>query len=64
VIIGVVNVQIGPEFHEHRGREPIDEDICILRRCRHMHNTNITKCNVLLKEVKIDLNMLGVLMLD
>ena len=64
LIVEALNVQTGPELLEERSRQPLGEDVGVLCRRRDVHDTDITKSNTLPHEVKIDLDVLGALMLD
>jgi hypothetical protein len=60
----MTDVEIGPKIREHRGWKSLGEDVCKLRARRYVENANVPDSNVLTDEVKIDLNMLCVLVLD
>jgi len=59
-----VNVETGPKLREDRRRQAFGEDVGELGRRRDMKNADNTKSHLFSDEVKIDLNMLGTLMLN
>jgi hypothetical protein len=59
--LATTDVETGPKFQEHRGGQPLGEDVDELRSHGDMEDTNIPDGNALMDKVKIDLNMLGVL---
>jgi hypothetical protein len=52
------------ENTEHRGGQPLSEDVGELRSRRGVEDTNIPDGNTLVDKVKINLNMLGALVLN
>jgi len=58
------NVQTGPELREDRGGQTLSEDISIPRGCGQMKNADVNNGHTLTDEVKIDLDVLGTLMLN
>jgi hypothetical protein len=63
-IVRIPNIQIGTGSCKNRGWQPLGEDIDELRCHWDMKDTNITKSNTFLNEMKIDLYMFGALMLN
>jgi hypothetical protein len=62
--LATTNVESGSKLREHRGWKILSEDVCKLRTRQNVMNTNIPNNNALTDEVKIDLNMLRVLVLN
>jgi hypothetical protein len=58
------DVETEPKLREHRGGQPLDEDVGELRSRRDVEDTNIPNGNAFADKVKINLNMLGVLVLN
>jgi hypothetical protein len=58
------NFETGPKLQEQRGGQPIGEDDSELRSRRDVEDTNVPDGNALTDKVKINLNMLGVLVLN
>ncbi len=58
------DVETGPKLREHRGGQPLGEDVGELRSRRDVEDTNGPDGNVFADKVKINLNMLGALMLN
>jgi hypothetical protein len=62
--LATTDVETRPKLREHRGGQPLGEDIGELRSCRDVEDTNVPNGNALADKVKINLNMLGVLVLN
>jgi hypothetical protein len=60
----MTDVETRLKLREHRGRQPLGEDVSELRGHRDVEDANISDGNALADEVEINLNMLGVMMLD
>jgi hypothetical protein len=58
------DVENGPKLIKHRGWETLREDIGELRCHQDMENADLTDGNILFDEMKINLHMLRVLMLN
>jgi len=58
------HVQTGPELREHRRWKTLGEDVCKLRGGWYVQNLQITDGDPFTNEVKINLDVLGMLMLD
>ena len=58
------DVQTGAKFPEHRCGKAFCEDIGILRARGNMKNSDFSKCHAVTNEVKVDLHVLGPLMLN
>lgn len=62
--LATTNVESGSKLREHRGWKILSEDACKLCTRQNVMNTDIPDNNALTDEVKIDLNMLCVLVLN
>jgi hypothetical protein len=58
------DVETGPKLIKHRGVKPLREDVGELRCCQDMEDADLTDGNLLLDEMKINLHMLGALILN
>jgi hypothetical protein len=63
-VYGTTDVEIGLKLREHRGGQPLGEDVSDLRSRRDVEDTNVPDDNALADKVKINLNMLGALVLN
>jgi hypothetical protein len=53
-----------PKLREHRGGEPLGENVGELRSHQDVEYMNIPNSNALVDKMKINLNMLGALVLN
>jgi hypothetical protein len=53
------DVETGPKLREHRGGQPLGEDVSELRSRRNVEDTNVPDGNALTDKLEINLNMLG-----
>jgi hypothetical protein len=58
------DIETGPKLIKHRGGESLREDVGELRCRRDMEDADLTDGNLLSDKMKINLHMLGVLMLN
>jgi hypothetical protein len=58
------DVETGPKLIKHRGGESLHEDVGELRCRRDMDDADLTDGNLLSNKMKINLHMLGALMLN
>jgi hypothetical protein len=58
------SLQIGLKVNEHRGGETLREDVGELRCHRDMEDADLTDGHLLSNKIKINLHMLGALMLN
>jgi hypothetical protein len=63
-ISATVDVETEPKLIKHRGGESLREDVGELRCHQDMEDTDLTDGNLLLDKIKINLHMLGALMLN
>jgi hypothetical protein len=59
-----VDVETGPKLIKRRGEDPLHEDVDELRCRRDMEDADLADDNLLSDKMKINLHMLGVLMLN
>jgi hypothetical protein len=62
--LSTTDVEIGLKFGEHRGGQPLGENVGELRSRQDVEDTNVPKGNVSADKVKINPNMLGALVLN
>jgi hypothetical protein len=62
--LATADVETGPKLIEHRGGKAIREDVDELRCRRDMEVVDLTDGYLLLDKMKINLHMLGALMLN
>jgi hypothetical protein len=62
--LATTDVETRLKLREHRGGQPLGEDVCELGSRWDVEDTNVPDDNVLVDEVEINLNMLGALVLD
>jgi hypothetical protein len=58
------DVETGSKLFKHRGRETLREHVGELRCCRNMKDADLTDGDLFSDEVKINLHMLGALVLN
>jgi hypothetical protein len=61
--LAIADVETGLKLWEHRG-QPLSEDVGELKSRQDVEDTNIPDDNTLTDKVKINLNMLGALVLN
>jgi hypothetical protein len=61
--LAMADVETGPKIGEDRGRQAFSENVSKLRCRRNMKNTDIPNSDLVANKVKINLNMLGTLVL-
>jgi len=59
-----VNIETGPKLHEHGRRKTFGEDVGVLGRSGNVQDADFTEGDSFSNEVQVDLNMLGLLMLN
>ena len=59
-----MNVETGDEFFEQGGREAFSKDVSKLLRGGDVEDKNVTKMDLVTNKMKIDLNMLCLLVLN
>jgi hypothetical protein len=57
------DVEVGAEVGEGRRREALGEDVCELGGSRYVEDPHLTDGNPITDEVKVDLHMIGPLVL-
>jgi hypothetical protein len=62
--LATTDVETGPKVGEERGWQAFSENVSELRCRRNMKDTNIPNSDLVANEVKINLNMLGTLVLN
>jgi hypothetical protein len=62
--LATIDVETGPKLREHRGGQPLGEDVDKLRNRQNMEDTNVPDGNTLTDKVEINLNMFGALVLN
>jgi hypothetical protein len=62
--LDTADVETGLKLREHRGEQPLSEDVDDLRSHRDVEYTNLPDGNALADKVEINLNMHGALVLN